>query len=92
MAPQPTPQPASQPVAQLNSPLMPAVELVYLPLYQRLRTSLLCWALLLHMVIPLQVLPLAKVKRLIKQSSNVKAISGEGSFAIARATVRSAFW
>ena len=35
-----------------------------------------------------QVLPVSRVKRLIKQQGTVKAVSAEASFAIARATVR----
>ena len=35
----------------------------------------------------LQILPLHKVKKLIKSENSVKAVSGEASFAIARATV-----
>ncbi len=38
-------------------------------------------------MLPLQILPMHKVKRLIKSESSVKAVSGEASFAIARATV-----
>ena len=35
----------------------------------------------------MQILPMHKVKRLIKSENSVKAVSGEASFAIAKATV-----
>ena len=42
---------------------------------------------ILNALCPAQVFPLHKVKKLIKAEGDVKAISGEGSFAIARVTV-----
>jgi hypothetical protein len=40
---------------------------------------------------PSQVLPLNRIKRLMKEEADVKAVSAEASYAAARATVRPPF-
>ena len=49
--------------------------------YSRAATN--CWT-------ACQVLPLARIKRIIKSEGDVKAVSSEASFAVARAAVSSA--
>lgn len=41
-----------------------------------------------QMLPDLQILPIGRVKRIIKMESDVKAVSAEASYAVARATVR----
>ena len=38
--------------------------------------------------LPLQVLPLNRIKRLMKEEADVKAVAADASYAAARATVR----